>query len=124
MDPRRKARLEGLANLLDTAFAIPGTKMRFGLDGLLGLIPGVGDTATALLGAWMITEAVRLGADRGVVARMLLNLGIDWAAGSVPLAGDLFDFAFKAHRRNARLLIDHLEEREEAGRRTPLTPDL
>ena len=98
------ARYNVIANLLDQAFRVPGTKLRFGLDPILGLIPGAGDLATALLGAYGVIVARQLGAPKHVQGRMLLNLGIDALAGSVPVIGDLFDFGFKAHVRNRVLL--------------------
>ncbi len=103
-------RLEVLAHWLDGAFRLPGTRWRFGLDGLLGLIPGAGDSLTALVGAYIILEAWRAGAPPAVIARMLGNIGLDWAVGSVPLLGDLFDFAFKSHRRNVELLRRHVSK--------------
>lgn len=101
-------RLERLAHWMDGAFRLPGTRWRFGLDGLLGLVPGAGDSLTALVGAYVILEAWRAGAPSSVIARMLGNIGLDWAVGSVPLLGDVFDFAFKSHRRNVDLLRRHL----------------
>ena len=97
-------------SLLDDRFVVPGTTWRVGLDGLLGLVPVVGDTATMLTALYVVFEAKRLGAPAGLVARMLVNVGIDGLAGSVPLVGDLFDVAFKANRRNIRLLRRHLEQ--------------
>jgi Domain of unknown function (DUF4112) len=105
---RRVARL---AYWLDDRFRIPGTRRRLGVDGLLGLVPGIGDTATALIASYIVLEAWRLGAPKGTIARMLANLGIDYVIGLVPLAGDLADLAWKANRRNARLLRDHLATR-------------
>jgi Domain of unknown function (DUF4112) len=93
-----------IANLLDQAFRIPGTNFRFGIDPLLGLVPGAGDLATALLGLYGVLVARQLGAPRVIQGRMLLNLGIDALAGTVPVIGDLFDFGFKAHVRNRVLL--------------------
>jgi hypothetical protein len=104
-------RLERLAHWMDAAFKVPGLGWRFGLDGLLGLVPGAGDTLAALVGLYMLKEARRLGASSDVILRMLANLGLDWAVGSVPVLGDVFDFAFKAHRRNLDLLRRHLAER-------------
>ena len=96
------ARLERLVRLLDERFSLGG--FRFGLDGLLGLVPGVGDTLGALASAWLVLEARRLGAPRSVLLRMLVNLLLDYLVGAVPVLGDLFDFGFKANRRNLDLL--------------------
>jgi hypothetical protein len=88
-------RVARLAYWLDDRFRIPGTRLRMGLDGLLGLIPGIGDTATALVAAYIVLEASRLGVPKGTLARMIANVGIDFIIGLVPLAGDLGDFAWK-----------------------------
>ena len=101
-------RVARLAYWLDDRFRIPGTRLRMGLDGLLGLIPGIGDTATALIASYIVLEAARLGVPRATLARMLANVGLDYIVGLVPLLGDLGDFAFKANRRNAHILRDHL----------------
>lgn len=93
-----------LTQLFDQAFRVPGTSWRFGLDALLGLVPGAGDLAGALVGAYGIIVARQLGAPAAVQLRMLLNLAVDALVGAIPLAGDLFDFAFKAHVRNRVLL--------------------
>ncbi len=111
LDAATLRRLERLAHWMDGAFRLPGTRWRFGLDGLLGLVPGAGDSLTALVGAYVVLEAYRAGAPASLIARMLGNIGLDWAVGSVPLLGDLFDFAFKAHRRNVDLLRRHLGSR-------------
>lgn len=110
-DPAALRRLERLARLLDGAFRVPGTRWRFGLDGLAGLVPGVGDSLTALVGLYMLLEARRAGAPGGLLARMLGNVAVDWAAGSVPVLGDLFDFAFKANKKNLELVEKHLAGR-------------
>ncbi len=102
--------MAALSRLLDDSFGIPGTRWRFGLDGLLGLIPGAGDAATAVLSAYIINEARKLGVRRGTLARMLGNLAVDVAVGAVPVIGDLFDVAFKANRRNMRLLVRELRK--------------
>lgn len=101
--------LERLAHLLDDRFRLPGTNLRFGLDGLLGLVPGVGDAVAGLIGLYLIRQARRHGAPGWLIARMLGNVGLDTLLGSVPLVGDLFDFAYKSNRRNVRLLLRHLE---------------
>ena len=93
-----------MVNVLDQAFRVPGTRWRFGLDGILGLIPGVGDITTAVIGSYGLVLANQLGAPATIQLRMLLNLTVDAAIGAIPFFGDLFDFAFKSHSRNARLL--------------------
>jgi hypothetical protein len=93
-----------IADLLDQAFRVPGTSWRFGLDALIGLIPGAGDLLGSLAGLYGILVARHLGAPASIQMRMLLYLGVDAIVGAVPLLGDLFDFAFKAHVRNRVLL--------------------
>lgn len=104
-------RLDRFAHLLDRAVRIPGTRWRIGLDGILGLAPGIGDGATALIALYPLVEAWRLGVPPAILVRMLANIGIDGAVGSVPLAGDIFDVAFKANTRNVALLREHLSRR-------------
>jgi hypothetical protein len=99
-----------LARLLDQAFRVPGTSWRFGLDPLLGLVPGAGDLISAALGAYGVLLAAQLGAPASLMARMVLNLCVDTVIGSIPIAGDLFDFAFKANTRNRTLLERWLAE--------------
>lgn len=103
------ARLEKLAFLLDSAFVIPGTGRRVGLDAVMGLVPVVGDFAGVVLSSYILYEARRLGVPRHVLGRMAMNVAFDGVVGLVPVAGDLFDAAFKANRRNVRLLRTHLE---------------
>ena len=104
-------RVARLAYWLDDRFRIPGTRRRIGIDGLLGFVPGIGDTATALIASYIVLEAARLGVPKGMLGRMLANVGIDYAIGLVPLVGDLADLGWKANRRNARMLRDHLMAR-------------
>jgi hypothetical protein len=99
---------------LDNAFRVPGTQIRFGLDPLMGLVPGLGDVAGGLLSAYIVIEAARAGASAPVVLRMLANLGIDMLFAAIPLLGDLFDAGFKANTRNMALLQRHLERPDEA----------
>lgn len=101
---RALRRIRRWTRLLDTSWTIPGTRFRVGLDPLLGLIPGVGDLATALASAWLVHEARRLGLPRPLLRRMALNVGLDALLGAVPVAGDLFDFAFRANTRNLALI--------------------
>nr|USU30252.1 DUF4112 domain-containing protein [Methylobacterium sp. OTU13CASTA1] len=103
-------RLEALAHLMDSAFLIPGINRRVGLDAIVGLVPIIGDVAGMVIASYVVNEARRLGAPRWLVARMMANVVFDGALGIVPLAGDLFDAAFKANRRNVALLRRHLEK--------------
>lgn len=112
------AQLRRLAHLMDEAFELPILGVRVGLDSILGLIPGIGDVAGAVAGGWIVLSAVRFGASASVVARMLLNLGGDALVGAVPLLGDIFDVAFKANRRNIRLLELHLIQPAETRQRS------
>ncbi|CAN7531227.1 DUF4112 domain-containing protein [Rhizobium sp. LjRoot254] len=106
---RRLRRLQTVAMVLDTAIAIPGTNIRFGADSLLGLVPGAGDFAGALVGLAIVNEARRLGVPAEKMSRMIANIGLDTLVGFVPLLGDVFDMYFKSHRRNVQLILDHFE---------------
>lgn len=100
--------LSRLAWVLDQALPIPGTRQRIGLDAILGLIPGVGDTIGAVLSTYIIVEAARRGASVWTVARMLANVAVETLVGAVPILGDLFDVVWKANVRNLALLGDAL----------------
>ena len=115
----RIARIDALATLLDTAFVVPGTEIRFGLDALIGLVPGIGDAITTAMALYIVNEARALGAPRLLVARMLANVALDGVVGAVPLVGDAFDVAFRANRRNMALLRDHLDKVEGPQRYWP-----
>lgn len=106
---REIEKLERLARLMDSQFKIPGTDMRMGLDGLLGFIPGIGDTATMLVSAYIIHKARQHGAHPALLTRMGYNVFIDWLVGLVPLVGDIFDVSWKANLRNVELLKAHLQ---------------
>ncbi len=108
-------RVRNLARLLDTSIPLPGG-FRVGWDAVLGLIPGLGDGAGALFSAYIVLQAVRLGASREVLVRMLGNVALEAAMGAVPLLGDVFDAAFKANVRNVRLLEGHLAAPGETRR--------
>ncbi len=100
----RMARLRTLAWLLDAQFSLPGTRFRFGLNGLIGLAPGVGDAAMGLISLFFVLEARRMGVPAPLLGRMLANIAVEVVGGSVPVLGDLFDMAFKANLRNVALL--------------------
>lgn len=107
--------IESLAKLMDAQFRLPGTNMRFGLDGIIGLIPGAGDMSTFAVSSYMLWIMAKNGASGYVMARMVLNVLIDALVGIVPLLGDLFDFAFKANMRNMRLMQQHYKEGRHRG---------
>jgi hypothetical protein len=101
---QRLARLNAVATLLDVAFILPGTKIRYGVDGIIRLIPIVGDLFATAFSLWLVREARALGAPWHVTTRMLGNVALDGVVGLVPLAGDAFDVLFRANMRNVRLL--------------------
>ena len=105
-DPALRA-LRKWATLLDAAFQVPGTKFRFGLDAIIGLIPGAGDIGTAFFSVMILLHAVRLKIPKVVIGRMVLNSALDMLVGTVPLVGDLFDAGYKANLRNMSLLERH-----------------
>lgn len=105
---RKLHRLENFAHWLDDRFKIPGTNITFGLDSLIGLIPGVGDSATAVSSVYLIGQARALGAPTSLLLRMGFNVLVDLLIGAIPLIGDIFDIGFKANRRNIAHLKRHL----------------
>jgi Domain of unknown function (DUF4112) len=110
-------RLRTLARLLDSAMRVPGTQYRFGIDALIGLVPGIGDAIGAIFSTYIVFQAARLGASRATLVRMLGNVALDTIVGEVPLLGDLFDVGWKANTRNVALLESHVE-RPAATRRS------
>ena len=107
-------RLKRISTLLDSAIAIPGTTYRLGLDPVLGLIPGGGDTLGAVLSAYIVLEAMQLKLPRETLIRMVTNLLTDCLLGAIPVAGDLFDVAWKANSRNVALLEGHIANPHKA----------
>jgi len=107
--------IEKLAKLMDAQFKVPGTNIRFGLDSLIGLIPGVGDLSTFAVSGYMLWIMANNGASGFLLARMVLNILIDAIVGMVPLLGDIFDVAFKANIRNMRLMQQHYTEGRHKG---------
>ncbi|WP_428394710.1 DUF4112 domain-containing protein [Lichenicoccus sp.] len=105
---KRLARLRRLAWMMDGAFRIPGSKFRFGLNSVLGLPPVAGDVLLSAVSLYIVYEGYRLGLPRVLIGRMLANVAVEAAAGSVPIVGDLFDVAFKANLRNLALIDSHL----------------
>ena len=109
-EQKLRLRLARIAHLMDTSIRIPVIGKRIGWDAVIGLIPGVGDAAGALISGYIVIAATRLGAPGHVVARMIGNVGLEMLAGTVPVLGDLFDMAYRANVRNVALLEDHLEK--------------
>lgn len=107
LDARR--RIRRVAELLDSGIGVPGTRLRVGVEALIGLIPVVGDLIGVLLGAYFLYEGARLRVPASLMARMTGNVLIDALVGFVPVVGDLADFAFKSNQRNARLLEAHMD---------------
>ena len=105
-------RIRKIAKLLDTAIGIPGTKIRFGLEPILGLIPGGGDLITAAISGYMIYLATSFGLEKSEILKMIKNVAIDTAIGSVPVVGDLFDAYFKSNIRNLEILENHIAKTE------------
>ncbi|MGF1588022.1 MAG: DUF4112 domain-containing protein [Pleurocapsa sp.] len=105
-------KIRRMANLLDTAIGIPGTKFRIGLDPILGLIPGGGDLITAGMSAYLVFLATRFGLEKPEIAKMVKNIMLETTIGFIPIAGDLFDAYFKANIRNLEILERHLAKTE------------
>ena len=114
-EPRPLKQMDALARLMDSQFRLPGTNFRFGLDGILGLIPGAGDLSTFAVSGYMIWVMAHNGASGYVMARMILNVLLDALIGSIPVLGDLFDFAFRANTRNMQLMRQHYREGRYRG---------
>lgn len=112
---RSRERLQRYTRLLDDAIRLPGTNIRFGADAVIGLVPVVGDFAGVALSSVVFAEAVRLRAPRKVLMRMGGNMATDFVVGLVPVVGDIFDVAWRANRRNLRLLEDWLDAEHGAG---------
>jgi hypothetical protein len=108
------ARLDALATLMDAAFVIPGTTIRMGLDGLIGLLPIAGDLISSMVSSYIVWEARQLGVPRWMIARMMLNVVVDTAVGSVPVVGDAFDVMFRVNIKNMTLLKRYLERQAGA----------
>jgi hypothetical protein len=106
---QRLARLDAIAKLLDVAFVLPGTNIRYGIDGIVRLIPVVGDLIASAFSLWLVREARALGAPWHVTARMLANVALEGTVGMVPVAGDAFDVMFRANMRNMRILRNWMD---------------
>jgi hypothetical protein len=106
----RYRKLRRVAVLMDGLVRVPGTRFRLGLNSLIGLPPGAGDAMLAAVSLWIVWEAARLGVPRAKIVRMLGNVAIETALGSVPVVGDLLDVAWKANLRNLAIIEEHLEQ--------------
>lgn len=102
-------RLRDMAWMLDNLFKVPGLPVRFGVDAIVGLVPGIGDLATPAFSSYLLLQAFRMRVPKVVLARMLLIVGVDALVGLVPIAGDLFDIGWKANMRNLALLERHAD---------------
>jgi hypothetical protein len=113
--------LEMLAHWMDSVFQIPGSNLRFGVDAILGLIPGLGDTITTLVSLYILQAANQRGVPRVTMARMAMNTGVDYVVGSFPVLGDAFDVVWKSNKKNVEILRKHVEanpgqiRRQQAG---------
>lgn len=105
-----------LAWLLDNSIRIPGTRFRFGLDAIIGLVPGLGDLIGTALSLYIVGEAWRAGISKRTLTHMLLNVAIEGVFGAVPILGDFFDAVWKANQRNVRLLEAHARDPQHARR--------
>ena len=101
-------RLRRIAKLMDSQVRVPGLGLKIGADAVLGLVPGFGDILTGAIGAYLIYEAQRLGIPRSAIARMIANIAVDTAIGAIPVAGDIWDFFFRANDRNMQILARHI----------------
>lgn len=109
-----RRRIEMMEAVLEGLFVIPGTKRRVGMDSLIGLVPVVGDIATAAMGAWIVWEARNLGLSKWQLTRMAANVGVDTLVGAIPFAGDIFDFLYKSNTKNLRIIRKHLDRHHPA----------
>lgn len=112
--------LAWLADLLDSRWRIPGTSWRFGMDAVAGLVPGAGDLVAGLAGLYILSAAARAGVPRSVMVRMIGNIALDTAVGSIPILGGIFDLFFKSNQRNLRLYAKHARA---GGSVPPDSPD-
>ncbi len=111
-------RVNALAHVMDASIRIPVSNWRIGIDGIIGLIPGIGDFIGALISGYIIMQAARAGVPAPVMLRMMANVGIELLLGVIPFAGDLFDFAYKTNLRNVTLLNKSIDNRRLAARQS------
>jgi len=115
---RKLKSLDKLAWLLDSSIKIPGTNRTIGLDGIIGLIPGIGDVFASLLSGYIIVKALLMGLPIFVIGQMVVNMIIEGVVGVIPFFGDIFDFIFKSNRRNVKLMKKYLEDPKETAERS------
>jgi hypothetical protein len=116
-DPQAvRMRVEALEKLLERAFHIPGTKIPFGLDSIIGLVPVLGDLITAAMAAYMVWEARNLGMSKWQLIRMTANVGIDTSIGAIPIVGDAFDLVWRSNTKNLRIIKKHLDKHNPGTR--------
>ena len=106
--------LRQLANIMDRAFAIPGTNIRVGLDSIIGLIPAIGDTLTVAVSGYIYTFAKKAGVPWYRRSQMIWNIFVDWLVGLIPFIGDIFDVGWKANTKNLEIIIAHYEKAKNA----------
>ncbi|TNE39549.1 MAG: DUF4112 domain-containing protein [Sphingomonadales bacterium] len=105
-----RARVEAMEAVLERLFVVPGIRRPVGLDAIIGLIPVIGDIATAAMGAYIVWEARNLGLSKWKLLRMAANIGFDTALGAIPFVGDAFDLFWRSNSRNLRILRKHLDK--------------
>jgi hypothetical protein len=110
------ARVEAVARIMDSMFEIPGTKVRVGLDAIIGIVPIVGDIISQVISSYIIWEARQLGVSRFTLWRMMANSAVDTVVGIIPFAGDAFDIYFRANMKNLALLKAHLAKHGHVSR--------
>lgn len=109
VDEAAVRRMRFVANLLDDSIRVPGTEFRIGIDPILGILPGAGDAVAAAMSVYIVLESARLGVPFLTLLRMMANVTLDFAIGSVPVIGTLFDAVWKANQRNVELAVESLD---------------
>lgn len=118
--PPQLQKIAKITKLMDSQFKIPGTNFSFGLDPLIGLIPGLGSVVDYVISAYLVVAMVRNGASGRAVSKMILNISIDGIVGAIPGLGNVFDFFYKANRKNLILAVEHFEEGKHQGSAWPI----
>lgn len=117
-------RMRTVAYVLDDGIPVPGTNIRFGIDPIVGIIPGAGDAVTTVLSLYIVAESARLGVPFSTLVRMMANVAVDFAGGSVPVVGPLFDAFWKANKRNVELAVEQLVEPFDESDGEPIEIDI